>query len=235
MYSKLIENTERKKNMPILSMIKKAKEKKEEKRRAAEKAEAERKFKEKSLVKKTLRSLKNTVDKYEGQKQIFIKLAREAEARGLMPQYNMAANGLKIVIESQDKAKAMYLNLTISNQIKEMCNDTKMFVDSMSTISKQLSEIQAGIDFVQAQADYNYAMLNINKTEEKLKDFSDNIYDSISSFVENDDQDSKIDEAISALIHGASENIDLPSVETVDNSDIDRKIRELGGLLNECK
>jgi hypothetical protein len=129
----------------------------------------------------------------------------------------------------------MYLNLTISNQIKEMCNDTKMFVDSMSTISKQLSEIQAGIDFVQAQADYNYAMLNINKTEEKLRDFSDNIYDSISSFVENEDSDSKIDEAISALIHGASENIDLPVVEAVDNSDIDRKIRELGGLLNECK
>lgn len=221
--------------MDMAGILKKIKEKKEAKKRAAEKAEAERRFKEKSLVNKTLRSLKSTVDKYEGQKQIFIKLAREAEARGLKPQYNMAANGLKIVIDSQDKANAMYLNLTISNQIKEMCNDTKMFVDSMSTISKQLSEIQAGIDFVQAQADYNYAMLNINKTEEKLRDFSDNIYDSISSFVENEDSDSKIDEAISALIHGASENIDLPVVEAVDNSDIDRKIRELGGLLNECK
>ena len=216
----------------ILKIIK---EKKEEKRKAAEKAEAEKRFKEKSLVNKTLRSLKSTVDKYEGQKQIFIKLAREAGARGLKPQYNMAANGLKIVIDSQDKANAMYLNLTISNQIKEMCNDTKMFVDSMSTISKQLSEIQSGIDFVQAQADYNYAMMNINKTEEKLRDFSDNIYDSISSFVESEGGDNKIDEAISALIHGASENIDLPMAETVDNSDIDRKIRELGGLLNECK
>ena len=223
----------RRNKMPgILNRIK---EKKEEKRKAAEKAEAEKRFKEKSLVNKTLRSLKSTVDKYEGQKQIFIKLAREAEARGLRPQYNMAANGLKIVIDSQDKANAMYLNLTISNQIKEMCNDTKMFVDSMSTISKQLSEIQSGIDFVQAQADYNYAMMNINKTEEKLRDFSDNIYDSISSFVESEDGDNKIDEAISALIHGASENIDLPMAETVDNSDIDRKIRELGGLLNECK
>ena len=216
-------------------ILKRMKEKKEEERKAAEKAEAEKRFKEKSLVNKTLRSLKSTVDKYESQKQIFIKLAREAEARGLRPQYNMAANGLKIVIDSQDKANAMYLNLTISNQIKEMCNDTKMFVDSMSTISKQLSEIQSGIDFVQAQADYNYAMMNINKTEEKLRDFSDNIYDSISSFVESEGGDNKIDEAISALIHGASENIDLPMAETVDNSDIDRKIRELGGLLNECK
>lgn len=224
---------ERRNKMP--GILKRMKEKKEEKRKAAEKAEAEKRFKEKSLVNKTLRSLKSTVDKYESQKQIFIKLAREAEARGLRPQYNMAANGLKIVIDSQDKANAMYLNLTISNQIKEMCNDTKMFVDSMSTISKQLSEIQSGIDFVQAQADYNYAMMNINKTEEKLRDFSDNIYDSISSFVESEGGDNKIDEAISALIHGASENIDLPMAETVDNSDIDRKIRELGGLLNECK
>lgn len=218
--------------MPI---FKKRKEKMEEKRKAQERAEAEKKFKEKSLVNKTLRSLKNTVDKYESQKQIFIRLAREAEARGLKPQYNMAANGLKIVIDSQDKANAMYLNLTISNQIKEMCNDTKMFVDSMSTISKQLSELQLGIDFVQAQADYNYAMLNINKTEERLRDFSDNIYDSISSFVENEDSDNRVDEAINALIHGASENINLPTIETVDNSEIDRKIRELGGLLNECR
>lgn len=218
--------------MPI---FKKRKEKMEEKRKAQERAEAEKKFKEKSLVNKTLRSLKNTVDKYESQKQIFIRLAREAEARGLKPQYNMAANGLKIVIDSQDKANAMYLNLTISNQIKEMCNDTKMFVDSMSTISKQLSELQLGIDFVQAQADYNYAMLNINKTEERLRDFSDNIYDSISSFVENEDSDNRVDEAINALIHGASENINLPTMETVDNSEIDRKIRELGGLLNECR
>ena len=221
--------------MSIMSILKKSKEKKEEKRKAQERAEAEKKFKEKSLVNKTLRSLKSTVDKYEGQKQIFIRLAREAEARGLKPQYNMAANGLKIVIDSQDKANAMYLNLTISNQIKEMCNDTKMFVDSMSTISKQLSELQLGIDFVQAQADYNYAMMNINKTEERLRDFSDNIYDSISSFVENEDSDSRVDEAINALIHGASENINLPTMETVDNSEIDRKIRELGGLLNECR
>lgn len=221
--------------MLIMSIFKKSREKKEEKRKAQERAEAEKKFKEKSLVNKTLRSLKSTVDKYENQKQIFIRLAREAEARGLKPQYNMAANGLKIVIDSQDKANAMYLNLTISNQIKEMCNDTKMFVDSMSTISKQLSELQLGIDFVQAQADYNYAMLNINKTEERLRDFSDNIYDSISSFVENEDSDSRVDEAINALIHGASENINLPTMETVDNSEIDRKIRELGGLLNECR
>lgn len=221
--------------MSIMSILKKSKEKKEEKRKAQERAEAEKKFKEKSLVNKTLRSLKSTVDKYEGQKQIFIRLAREAEARGLKPQYNMAANGLKIVIDSQDKANAMYLNLTISNQIKEMCNDTKMFVDSMSTISKQLSELQLGIDFVQAQADYNYAMMNINKTEERLRDFSDNICDSISSFVENEDTDSRVDEAINALIHGASENINLPTMETVDNSEIDRKIRELGGLLNECR
>ena len=221
--------------MSIISILKKSKEKKEEKRKAQERAEAEKKFKEKSLVNKTLRSLKSTVDKYEGQKQIFIRLAREAEARGLKPQYNMAANGLKIVIDSQDKANAMYLNLTISNQIKEMCNDTKMFVDSMSTISKQLSELQLGIDFVQAQADYNYAMMNINKTEERLRDFSDNICDSISSFVENEDTDSRVDEAINALIHGASENINLPTMETVGNSEIDRKIRELGGLLNECR
>lgn len=214
-------------------MFGKRKAKKEEQRRLAEQAEFEKKLKEKALINKTLRGLRNTVEKYETQKKTLIELAQAAERRGLKPQYNMAANGLKIVIESQDKANAMYLNLTISNQIKEMCNDTKAFVDSMSTIAKQLSEIQSTIDFTQAQYDYNCAMTQIAQTEEKLKDFSDNIYDSLASYTESADEDGKINEAIDALIHGASSEIQLPEAEKTD--EIDKRIRELEGMLNGCK
>lgn len=214
-------------------MFKKRKIKMEEKRKEAEKAELGRRLKEKALINRTLRGLKNTVDKYEMQKETLIRLAREAERRGLAPQYSMAANGLKIVIESQDKANAMYLNLTISNQIKEMCNDTKAFVDSMSAIAKQLSEIQSTIDFTQAQYDYECAMTNITQTEERLRDFSDNIYDSLASYADGTDSGGKVDEAIKALIRGASSDIHLPDSE--NNEDIDKKIKELEGMLNGCK
>lgn len=213
------------------------KKRKEEKRKAEEMARREKELKERTLINKTMRNLKAAVERYESQKQIFINLAQEAERRGLRPQYNMAANGLKIVIESQDKANAMYLNLMTSVQMKEMFKDTKDFVASMSTVAKQLSEIQSEIDFGQAQYDYDCAMSNITVAEEKLRDFTDNVYDSISDYADTNDN-GKVDEAIASLIHNTSSSMKIPSggvAVNEDNSGIDKMIGKLENMLNDCR
>lgn len=214
--------------------IKERQQKKENERR---RLQQEKEFKERALINKTLRSLKGAVEKYENQKQILIQLAREAEVRGLKPQYNMAASGLKIIIDSQDKANAMYLNLTITNQIKSMGKVTEEFVNAMSTVSKELSEIESSVDFTQAQYDYSCAMNNIAAVEEKLRDFTDNIYDSIETYAESSMPDERIDKAIDMLIHNTTTNLGSNVQSTVgeDNSAIDLKIRELENMLNGCK
>ena len=213
-------------------MFDRIREMKEQKRKAEEAAEQERRIKERALINKTLRNLKSTMEKYERQKKVFIDLARQAEACGMTAQYHLAANGLKIVMESYDRASQMYMNLTISNQINETFSDTKAFVDSMSTISRQLSELQSNIDIESAQTEYAVAMSNIAQSEAKLREFSESVCDSANNLTEGFGGAEKVDDAIAALIHSNGGAISIPSVPAEDNSAIDRKLRELEGRLN---
>lgn len=215
-------------------MFKTRKQRAEERRKEMERAALEKEYKEKALINKTVRDLKRSLDKYEEQKNILIKLAKEAEMRSLKPQYNMAANGLKIVIQSQDKINAMYLNLTISNQIRMLTKNTKSFVESMSMTAKQLTEIQSDIDFGQAQLDYDQAMAAISETDEKLKDFSDNIFESVSTYTESCEKNDEVDAAIDALIHNASDAMNVPTAtDSFEKNDleIDKKIHELEAMI----
>ena len=217
-------------------MFNKIKEMKEQKRRAEEKAELEKKLKEKALINKTLRNLEGMIKKYETQKEEFIQLARRAEQFNYTAQYNLAKNGLKLIMDSYDRANQMYLSLTISNRLKETFSDTKAFVDSMSTISKQLSELQSTIDIEGAQNEYLMAMQNINQAEEKLQEFSDGICNAATDMTEGFKGDAKLDEALSALIRSTDGGISVPaSPVSENNSEIDRKISELEGLINECR
>ena len=208
---------------------KKLQEEMERKKKAEEKAAMEKNCREKLLFNQTLNGLKKAMQKYEDQKDIFIQFAREAEKRGMKAQYNMAKNGLKIVMDSYERVWAMYLNLTISNQIKQVTNDTKMFVDSMSSISKQLSEINSSIDFTQMQLDYTQAMEQISKAEEELKGFSENVYSTIEDYASNN-SDSKIDSAYDELIH--SDLSESTTKEREEGLRIDRKIDRLEEMIH---
>lgn len=217
-------------------MFKKIKEIQEQKRKAEEQAELDRKFKEKALINKTLRNLESMIKKYEAQKEEFIQLARRAEQFNYTAQYNLAKNGLKLIMDSYDRANQMYLSLTISNRLKETFSDTKAFVDSMSTISKQLSELQSTIDIEGAQNEYLTAMQNISQAEEKLQEFSDGICNAATDMTEGFKGDTKLDAALTALIHSTDGGLSVPSVPvTENNSEIDRRISELEGLINECR
>jgi hypothetical protein len=209
-------------------MFDKIKEMKEKKRKAEEKAEQDKRIKEKALVNKSLRELQGQMRKYEQKKETFIKLAREADRSGQTAQYNLAAKGLKMSIDSYSKANAMYLSLTISSQMKDMFTDTKAFVEAMSTISGQLSEIQSEIDISSAESEFAVAMQNISQAEEKLGKFSDGICNTIEDYAANSESDAQIDAVIHALIHST----DTAAEPTENTVEIDRRIRELEGIYN---
>lgn len=215
------------------------------KQKELERAKFEKEYREKTLINKTLRQLKNTYDKYETQKEIFIKMAKEAKERGFTPQYNMARTGLKIILDSQEKASSMYLNLAISNQIKQTVGDTKKFILSMSEISKELSEVNSQIDFVEAQKNYDYAMQEISAMEERLNDFSENISTSLEDYAEFKSEDEKVDKALDMLINGSGK-LSAPSVTPVsvaeplpvadkDKDFISEKMKALDELMKDLK
>lgn len=212
-------------------MTKRKKEKlaQQEKQRLNEQREKE--FRERTLINKTLRELQRNIEKYENQKQLFIKMAREAEKRNLTSQYKMAANGLKIVIEAQDKANAMYLNLTIADQIKQFGTNTTNFVASMNTLSKQLAAINQNLDFVQVENDYNTAMQEVSDMEEKLRSFSDTIQDSVESYASLGQDDGKVDKAIEMMIHSTPSDDEIQSATDSVNQSIDLKIKDIDRLI----
>ncbi len=214
-----------------------AEEAAKQEREAEKRAAFEKDIKERTIYNQTIKNLKNAMSKYEAQKEEFLKIARDAYNRGLMPQYNMAKNGLKIVLDSHDKVTAMYLDLTISNQIKQVTKDTKMFVDTMSIVSRQLSEINSSIDYTQVRYDYEQAISQISQAEEKLRDFSDVVYDSIENYsLGNQDMDTKVSEALDQLIRGSTESeMRTPTVRKAneeENQKIDARIGELEAMIH---
>ena len=209
---------------------KKIQEELERQKKEAERLAAEKEYKEKVLYNQTVNTLKKAIKRYEDQIDVFIGMARESEKRGLKAQYNMAANGLKIVIDSRDRVSAMYMSLVVSNQIKQVTKDTKLFIDGMSSMAKQLSDIDSSIDFAQLQLDYGKAMTQIGQAEEKLQAFSDNVYSAIDEYAGRND-DVKVDKAIDELIHS-----DMPAstvaIKDEDDVKISGRIEELEALIH---
>lgn len=204
----------------------------EERKKAEEQAAFEKEYKEKMLYNQTINTLKKAMKKYEDQIDVFIKLAKEAQNRGLKAQYNMAKNGLKIVIDSRDRVSAMYMSLTVSNQIKQVTKDTKVFVNGMSSLAKQLSEMNSELDLSNIQMEYTQAMTQITQAEEKLNSFSENIYDAIEEYSGTED-DSKISKALDNLINSDLSPLSSTVANSADNVDIDSRMDELEALINE--
>ena len=222
-----LEELERQRKLEEERKLKEAEERKKEE----EKAAFEKEYKEKILFNQTVNTLKKAMKKYEEQVDIFIRLAREAKTRGLNSQYNMAKNGLKIVIDSRNRVSAMYMSLTVSNQIKQVTKDTKVFVNGMSSIAKQLSEINSELDFSELQMEYGQAMAQITLAEEKLNSFSENIYDAIEEYSGTED-DSKISKALDDLIGSDLSPLSSTVADSAEDVAIDSKMDELEALIN---
>ena len=222
-----LEELERQRKLEEERKLKEAEERKKEE----EKAAFEKEYKEKILFNQTVNTLKKAMKKYEEQVDIFIRLAREAKTRGLKSQYNMAKNGLKIVIDSRNRVSAMYMSLTVSNQIKQVTKDTKVFVNGMSSIAKQLSEVNSELDFSELQMEYGQAMAQITLAEEKLNSFSENIYDAIEEYSGTED-DSKISKALDDLIGSDLSPLSSTVADSAEDVAIDSKMDELEALIN---
>lgn len=195
------------------------------KEEALKKAQYEKEFRARALVNRTLRELKRSEEKYKEQQKLFLSYARDAAKNGLEAQYNMAKNGLKVVLESQRKVSAMYLNLTISNEIKKMTTNTRDFVGTMSAISKDLSEVTASMDFGELQMEYDMAMLQISQMDERVKDFTDNMYSSVEDYNARS-EDPKIDSVIDDMIQKG-----YRMEET--NTDVDKKLKALEDMIHD--
>jgi ABC-type phosphate transport system ATPase subunit len=180
----------------------------------------------KVLFNKTLSNMRKYVNNLEGQKEYYIKLAKEAHLNGSKEQYSLAINGLKMALAYQKKAKEMLLNFELTMQLRDLSSVTGEFLNGMVTLSKDMSKIINKQDYAKVQESFETAMGKVEEQNVQIENFLDNTEMSFSQI--SADPSNVSDKEISELI-------DFEAKEEVKekDSEIDSKIEEIERLLND--
>ena len=190
------------------------------------KRQRKKELQKKMLYNKTLSNMRKYVNNLEGQKERYIKHAKEAYLNGSKEQYQLAINGLKMALAYQKKAKEMLLNFELTMQLRDLSSVTGEFLNGMVTLSKDMSKIIDKQDYAKVQESFETAMGKVEEQNVQIENFLDTTgvsFEQISA-----DPSNVSDKEISELI-------DFEAKEEVKGKDaeIDSKIDEIEKLLND--
>lgn len=157
---------------------------------------SKKEIEKKMLIKKTINSMNKQIQKLEEQKQIYINAGKEAKAKGLAAQYNLALSGLKMTIAQQKRVYEMKLNFEITSQMKDMTMMTSEFLKGMSVLSKDMMKLSKEKDFIKVEKQFTEAMTASEMQTEHLESFMDSTQSAFESNTPMSVEDSKELDAI---------------------------------------
>lgn len=157
---------------------------------------SKKEIEKKMLIKKTINSMNKQIQKLEEQKQIYINAGKEAKAKGLAAQYNLALSGLKMTIAQQKRVYEMKLNFEITSQMKDMTMMTSEFLKGMSVLSKDMMKLSNEKDFIKVEKQFTEAMTASEMQTEHLESFMDSTQSAFESNTPMSVEDSKELDAI---------------------------------------
>jgi hypothetical protein len=180
----------------------------------------------KMLFNKTLSNMRKYVNNLDGQKDYYVKLAKEAHLNGSKEQYTLAINGLKMALAYQKKAKEMLLNFELTMQLRDLSQVTGEFLKGMVGLSKDMSKIISKQDYVKVQSSFEDAMGKVEEQNVQIENFLDDTQSSFSNIAA--DPSNVSDAEINELI-------DFEAKEDIKDKDneIDSKIDEIEKILSE--
>ena len=192
----------------------------------ATKRQRQKEMKKKMLFNKTLSNMRKYVNNLEGQKEYYIKLAKEAHLNGSKEQYGLAINGLKMALAYQKKAKEMLLNFELTMQLRDLSQVTGEFLKGMVGLSKDMSKIISKQDYAKVSSSFETAMGKVEEQNMQMENFLDTTevgFENIAA-----DPSNVSDEEINKLI-------DFEAKEDIKSKDneIDSKIEEIEKLLSD--
>lgn len=192
----------------------------------ASKRQRKKELQKKVLYNKTITNMRKYVNNLEGQKEYYIKLAKEAHLNGSKEQYNLAINGLKMALAYQKKAKEMLLNFELTMQLRDLSSVTGEFLSGMVNLSKDMSKIINKQDYAKVQESFETAMGKVEEQNVQIESFLDTTEISFNNIAA--DPSNVSDSEISELI-------DFEAKEEVKGKDneIDSKIEEIEKILSE--
>lgn len=200
-----------------LFYIKKRKRLKEE---ALREQQLAKEIEAKARIRRTLNTMKSKSKKLDEFKESYIKKARDAKLINNAQSYNMAKQGLKLVLAKQRYLDSMITNFEIAMETNEMNKIINEFVSGMSTIAEDLKMVTTNLDISKAQEAYNRALVNNETQYQALDAFLQEAEASVDSFSSglSDIGDDEIDKMI--------QNQAIDKESSVDN-DIEKSLKEL--------
>lgn len=181
------------------------------------KSKEEKALERRIALKRTIQQMKKFDKSLEHKKDQMIKHAQEAKKQGVKQQYNMAVSGLKMILAHQKRARAMQLQLEMTETMRDLTTMSSDFVKTLGAVGQEMGDLVAHTDFIKNQAAFEMGMAKVDAAMEQLEGFMEDTGDGFEEMTE-DEMTSEVERLIDVTGAVATDPVD---------DEIDRRLAEL--------
>lgn len=139
------------------------------------KSKEERRIEREMKLKAGLRAIERSIRQQEKFADDFIKNAQHAQRIGDQQQYVFIRNALKKTAAVKRMLERQLLAMKNAMLISQQAQASAQFAESMSVMSKQISQVFADLDLTKTQAEWERAMAQASTIEERMDLFLDSM------------------------------------------------------------
>ncbi len=137
------------------------------------KSKDERRIERDMKLRAGLKSIERSVRQQEKFSEDFIKNAQQAKRIGDQQQYLFIRNALKKTAVVKRMLERQLLAMKNAMLISQQAQASRQFAESMSIMSRQVTEVFADLDLTKTQVDWERAMTQAGSIEERMELFLD--------------------------------------------------------------
>jgi len=151
----------------------------------------------KLAVRRGIQDLKKCDRSLGKKKEEMLRHAQMAKQQGISQQYQVAVNGLKMIMAHQKRAQAMILQLQLTESLRDLTSMGTGFVSLLGRVGKEVSQIAASANFAKNQLAFEQGMMAAETAMGQLEDFLEDAGMSFGELTE-DDMDAEIERMVDA-------------------------------------
>ena len=129
----------------------------------------------KMAIRRSVQELKKSDKSIDRKKEDMIKHAQEAKRQGITQQYNMALNGLKMLLGYQKRIRAMILQIQITESMQDVVSISSDFTNLVGNVSKRINGLVKGADFAKNAALAEMGMMQVDNLMGELDGFMESM------------------------------------------------------------
>lgn len=171
----------------------------------------------KLAIRQGINELKKCDRSLEKKKEEMIRFAQEAKQQGITQQYDVAVNGLKMVLAYQKRCRAMILQIQMTETMRDLTTMSSKFVKLMGDVGKEVSKVTQSTKFLKNQVAFEKGVLASEAAMDQLEGF---LEDSGMAF--ETDTEADVDEEIRNMIDATGS-----AGSSAIDQEIEKKLAEL--------